>query len=475
MGVMGRRDGMLDYVSDRISGKTILIEPIVEGGLDRWVKQQSPATAAWISANGFKGKPGQHLLIPDAAGGIGAVALGVAHGRDIWSYGGLPLGLPEGAYRLPDSMAAENATAAALGWALGGYVFDRYKKRARQPARLAMPKTADKDSVRREANAIFLVRDLVNTPAEDMGPAELAAAAREVARAGGARFSTIVGEDLLQKNYPCIHAVGRASSRAPRLIDLRWGSRGPKVTLVGKGVCFDSGGLDIKGANWMLMMKKDMGGAAHVLALSQMIMAAGLDLRLRLLIPAVENSISANAYRPMDIIRSRKGLTVEIGNTDAEGRVILCDALTEADGEKPDLLVDMATLTGSARVALGPDLPVLYANDDAVAESALRHGKAVDDALWRLPLHKPYRRMIDSKIADINNSGDSPFAGSITAALFLADFVDPATHWMHFDIMAWNPNARPGRPEGGEAQAIRGLFSLIAERAGRPRGKKPRG
>ena len=237
----------------------------------------------------------------------------------------------------------------------------------------------------------------------------------------------------------------------PRLIDFRWGRRGPKVTLVGKGVCFDSGGLDLKGAANMQLMKKDMGGAAHVLGLAQMIMAAGLDLRLRVLIPAVENSVSSNAYRPLDIIRSRKGLSVEIGNTDAEGRVILCDALAEADGEKPDLMIDMATLTGAARVALGPDLPALFANDDAVAESALRHGKAVDDPLWRMPLHKPYRRMIDSKIADINNSGDSPFAGAITAALFLADFVDPATRWLHLDIMAWNSRARPGRPEGGEA------------------------
>jgi len=465
---------MLDHISDRISGHAIPIEPIAEGGLERWARQQSPITQAWIAANGYKAKAGQHLLIPDASGAIGLVALGVNHGRDIWSYGDLPLALPEGAYRLPDSLGAENATAAALGWALGGYAFDRYKKRPRQPARLAMPRHADKDAVRREASAIFLVRDLVNTPAEEMGPAELAAAAREVARVHKAKFSVIVGDDLLKKNYPCIHAVGRASSRAPRLIDIRWGNRGPKITLVGKGVCFDSGGLDIKGADWMLMMKKDMGGAAHVLALAQMIMAANLPVRLRLMIAAVENSISANAYRPMDIFRSRKGLTVEIGNTDAEGRVILCDALTEADSEKPDLLIDMATLTGAARVALGPDLPVLYANDDAVAEAALRHGKAADDALWRLPLHKPYRTMIDSPIADINNSGKSPFGGSITAALFLADFVDPATHWMHFDIMAWNPGKRPGRPEGGEAQAIRGLFSLIAERAGRAPAKAKR-
>ncbi len=465
---------MLEHVSDRIAGNAVPVEPVADGSFERWIRQQSPVTQAWVAANGYKAKAGQHLLIPDSSGAIGLVALGVSSGRDIWSYGDLPLSLPEGAYRLPDSLPAESATAAALGWVLGGYAFDRYKKRSRQPARLLMPRQADKDAVRREASAIFLVRDLVNTPAEEMGPAELAAAARDVAKAHGAKCSVIVGDDLLKKNYPCIHAVGRASSRAPRLIDMRWGKRGPRITLVGKGVCFDSGGLDIKGADWMLLMKKDMGGSAHALALAQMIMAADLPVRLRLLIPAVENSISGNAYRPMDIIRSRKGLTVEIGNTDAEGRVILCDALAEADSEKPDLLIDMATLTGAARVALGPDLPVMYANDDAVAEAALRHGKAADDAVWRLPLHKPYRKMIDSPIADINNSGKSPFAGSITAALFLADFVDPATHWMHFDIMAWNPAKRPGRPEGGEAQAIRGLFSLIAERAGRPRAKAKR-
>jgi len=470
---------MLEHLTDRAVRDAIPIEPIAEGGLERWLARQRAAVRSWIAANRFLAKPGQHLLIPDTEGRIGAVALGVqapgaqvaTHGRDIWSYGALPFGLPEATYRLPDDMPAAAATAAGLGWALGGYGFTRYKEREREPARLVLPKSADKAAVRREAGAVFLVRDLVTTPAEDMGPAELADAARAVAKAGGARYAVIVGDELLKRNYPCIHAVGRASSRAPRLIDFRWGRRGPKVTLVGKGVCFDSGGLDLKGAANMQLMKKDMGGAAHVLGLAQMIMAAGLDVRLRVMIPAVENSVSSNSYRPMDIIRSRKGLSVEIGNTDAEGRVILCDALAEADGEKPDLMIDMATLTGAARVALGPDLPALFANDDATAESALRHGKAVDDPLWRMPLHKPYRRMIDSRIADINNSGDSPFAGAITAALFLQDFVDPATRWLHLDIMAWNSRARPGRPEGGEAVAIRGLYALIADLAERDRGK----
>jgi leucyl aminopeptidase len=458
---------MLEHLTDRASRDAIPIEPIAEGGLEGWLKAQPAATRNWVAANRFLAKPGQHLLIPDGEGRIGAVALGVAADKDIWSYGGLPMALPEGSYRLPDEMPEAAATAAGLGWALGGYGFTRYKKRERDPARLALPRGADKAAVRREAEAVFLVRDLVNTPAEDMGPAELAAAARAVAKAGKARFSVIVGDELLKRNYPSIHAVGRAGSRPPRLIDLRWGARGPKVTLVGKGVCFDSGGLDLKSSANMLLMKKDMGGAAHVLGLAQMIMAAGLALHLRVLIPAVENSVSANAYRPRDIIRSRRGLSVEIGNTDAEGRVILCDALAEADSEKPDLLIDMATLTGAARVALGPDLPALFANDDGLAEQALKHGKAADDPLWRMPLYKPYRRMIDSPVADINNSGDSPFAGSITAALFLADFVDPATRWIHLDIMAWNGRTRPGRPEGGEAVAIRGLYGMIAEMAGK--------
>ncbi len=457
---------MLEHLSDRAPRDATPIEAVAEGGLERWLSGQSERTRSWVAATGFQARPGQHLLIPDGEGRLGAVALGVERGRDIWSFGGLPLALPPGTYRLSEDMPEAEATAAGLGWALGGYGFTRYKKREREPARLALPRSADKAAVRREAEAVFLVRDLVNTPSEEMGPAELAAAARAVAKAGGARVSVIVGQDLLKRNFPCIHAVGRASVREPRLIDLRWGRRGPRVTLVGKGVCFDSGGLDIKSASNMLLMKKDMGGAAHVLGLAQMVMAAGLELRLRVLIPAVENSISGNAYRPLDVIRSRKGLSVEIGNTDAEGRVILCDALAEADSEKPDLLIDMATLTGAARVALGPDLPALFANDDALAAAALRHAGAVDDPLWRLPLHKPYRRLIDSRVADINNAGDSPFAGAITAALFLADFVDPGTRWLHLDIMAWNGRARPGRPEGGEAVGIRALYALIAETAG---------
>ncbi|MEZ5831382.1 MAG: leucyl aminopeptidase family protein, partial [Dongiaceae bacterium] len=340
--------------------------------------------------------------------------------------------------------------------------FQRYKKRDGALARLVWPAGVDRASVRRLAAAITLARDLINTPAEDMGPPHLAEAAKLVAQAHKAKFSVIVGDDLLKKNYPAIHAVGRASARPPRLIDLSWGSSGPRLVLVGKGVCFDSGGLDLKPSSGMLLMKKDMGGAALMLALAQMIMEAGLKIRLRLLIPAVENSVDGNAYRPLDVIRTRKGITVEIGNTDAEGRVVLCDALAEAHKDKPDLILDAATLTGAARVALGPELPALFCNDDDIADAILRHGKAEDDPLWRLPLHKGYRALLDSKVADINNMGSGPYAGAITAALYLQEFIDPGTRWAHIDTFAWNSRDRPGRPEGGEALGLRALFSFVS-------------
>ncbi|MBF0391146.1 MAG: leucyl aminopeptidase family protein, partial [Alphaproteobacteria bacterium] len=313
----------------------------------------------------------------------------------------------------------------------------------------------------------ILVRDLINAPASHMGPEELAAAAQDLAARHAARCRVVVGEALLNENWPAVHAVGRASDRAPRLIDLRWGDeQAPRVTLVGKGVCFDSGGLDIKPSSGMKLMKKDMGGAAHALGLAHMVMAANLPVRLRVLIPAVENAVSGRAMRPLDVIGTRKGTTVEIGNTDAEGRLILCDALAEADGEKPALLLDMATLTGAARVALGTELPALFSNDDKLAEDILRHGRRTRDPLWRLPLWAGYRRQLDSKVADLSSISDSPFAGAVTAALFLQDFVSPTTPWAHIDMMAWNGAARPGRPEGGEAMCLRALFALIAGRHG---------
>jgi leucyl aminopeptidase len=313
-----------------------------------------------------------------------------------------------------------------------------------------------------------LARDLINTPAEDMGPPELAEAAQTLAAKHGARYRVIVGDELLELNYPAIHMVGRAAAKAPRLIDFVWGNENaPKLTLVGKGVCFDTGGLDLKPSGGMRMMKKDMGGAATLLGLASAIMEAKLPVRLRVMVPAVENAVAGNAFRPLDIIKTRKGMTVEVGNTDAEGRLILCDALYEACNERPTLLIDMATLTGAARTALGPELPALFANDDAVADELLRFGLNESDPLWRLPLWKPYRQMIVSPIADLNNVSESSFAGAITAALYLDAFVTPGTPWIHIDTYAWNQKSRPGRPEGGEALAMRALYALIEHRFGR--------
>ena len=347
------------------------------------------------------------------------------------------------------ALSAGEADAAALGWALATYRFDRYRKQRQDFASLAWPAPARRAAVERAANAIFLVRDLITTPAADMGPAELAHAVAAVAQRFGARCSVTEGDDLLQRGYPAVHAVGRASARAPRLIDLTWGDKdAPKVTLCGKGVCFDTGGLDIKTASGMKLMKKDMGGAAILLGLSQMIMDAALPIRLRLLIPAVENSISGDAVRPLDVIRTRKGLSVEIGNTDAEGRVVLADALAEAASERPAMVIDCATLTGAARVALGTELPALFCNDDALADRLLAAGQSTGDPLWRLPLWQPYRRYVDGKTADLNNAPEHAFAGAITAALFLAEFVEPACPWAHLDIMAWNTR-QPARPAGG--------------------------
>ena len=348
---------------------------------------------------------------------------------------------------------------------LGNYAFTRYGKKPGRALRLLAPDGADTARVRRIAEAVCLTRDLINTPTNDMGPAALETAVRRLGAAHGAAVTSIAGDELLAKNFPMIHAVGRASSDAPRLIDLRWGpSDAPKVTLVGKGVCFDTGGLDIKPASSMLLMKKDMGGAANVLGLASMIMSAGLKLRLRVLIPAVENAIAGNAFRPGDILPSRKGITVEIGNTDAEGRLVLGDALALADEEEPQLLIDMATLTGAARVALGPDLPPFYTDDDSFAAELSAAGNAVEDPLWRMPLWKPYEARLASKVADTNNVNADGFAGSITAALFLKKFVEKAGTWAHFDIFGWNPVEKPHCPVGGEAQAIRALERVLAGR-----------
>ncbi len=442
--------------------------PITALGKDklaRWLAGQPQSVRAWVESVKFTAEPGEIALVAGANGRIARVLVGIGGAGDLWTYAGLPARLPRGRFRIEAELDARAATRATIGWSLGFYSFARYKPGKAMDARLVWPKGADRAAVERTVSAMTLVRDLVTTPAADMGPVELAAAARAVARRHGARCSIVVGDELLRRNFPLVHAVGRASTRAPRLIDLRWGSpSAPRVTLVGKGVCFDTGGLDIKSDAGMKLMKKDMGGAAHALALAGMVMAAKLPVRLRVLIPAVENSISGNAMRPLDVVRSRKGLSVEIGNTDAEGRLILADALTEADSEKPNLLIDFATLTGAARVALGPELPAMFSNDDTLAGDFLRHAEAEGDPLWRLPLWRPYRRLLDSKVADLNNISDGPFAGAITAALFLQEFVMPNTPWAHFDVYSWNSSARPGRPEGGEAQTLRAAFALIEER-----------
>jgi len=454
---------VLDHLITR-AAKSVPILPIREKALAAWTKAQPAPAQAWLKAAGFKAKPGAFCLIPDGRGRPARILVGVGDGVDRWSLAGLPEKLPLGIYRLEeDDIAPAEADAHAFAWAMGCYRFQHFKSEPKEFAKLIWPNLADRDSVSRLVKAIGLARDLINMPAEDMGPPELAAAARRVAQAEKAKLSVIVGNDLLKKNYPTIHAVGRAAAKAPRLIDLRWGDKGPKLTLVGKGVCFDSGGLDLKPASGMQMMKKDRGGAATLLGLAQMIMAAKLPVRLRLLVPAVENAVAGNAFRPWDVIRTRKGITVEIGNTDAEGRLILCDALTEAENDKPDLVIDMATLTGAARVALGPDLPVLFANDDDLADQLLRHGQSLGDPLWRLPLWQPYRKMLDSKVADIGNAADSPFAGAITAALYLAEFVSPTTKWMHIDTMAWTSGKGAGRPDGGEPLGLRALFAFVAE------------
>jgi leucyl aminopeptidase len=447
------------------AGKSAIpIVPVSAGDLKSWLDSQPAAVARWLRATAFKAMPGQVQPVPDRDGDVALAALGM--GKDaLWCYAALPGALPAGSYRIDAVLDPGEASVAALGWALGTYAFDRYRETETGTASMAWPKGANRSQVRRTAEATALVRDLINTPASDLGPEQLADAVLAVGRTHGARVSIIEGDALLRRNYPTIHAVGRASARAPRLVDLRWGTKGPRVTLVGKGVCFDSGGLDLKTAGGMKLMKKDMGGAAHVLGLATMIMDAKLPVRLRLLVPAVENSVSGNAMRPLDVIKTRKGLTVEVGNTDAEGRLILCDALAEADRESPDLIVDCATLTGAARVALGTDLPALFCADQQMMLRLMELGTELSDPLWPLPLYGPYRSLLDSKVADLNNISEGGYAGAITAALFLQSFVSEDTTWIHIDLMGWNTRARPGRPVGGEAMGMRALYALIEDMA----------
>lgn len=423
--------------------------------------------ADWVERNAYSGRAGTTLFVP-AENETGSAVLFGTNGEanhQPFALGVLAMRLPSGDYQLDARFP--DPEFAVLGFALSSYRFETYRKSAERTARLVVPENIDLKRIGAVLDGIHLTRDLINTPANDLGPEELAHSIRSLFEDNGGTGEIVLGDDLLERGFPMVHAVGRASSRAPRLADFYWGEAdAPKVTLVGKGVIFDTGGLDIKPSSAMLLMKKDMGGAANVLGLAAMIMAAELPVRLRVIVPCVENSISGSAFRPGDVLQSRKGLSVEIGNTDAEGRLVLADALALADEEKPDLLVDMATLTGAARVALGPDLPPFFTHDDELAEEIALVSEAAVDPLWRLPLWKPYMKYLESRIADINhiNTSGTGFAGSITAALFLSRFVENTEAWVHFDIYGWTPAEQPGKPYGGEAQGIRCLFDLVSER-----------
>lgn len=436
--------------------------------LDQWLRSQSEPVRRLAEVQGFRGEPKQVALLPaNNTDWIAAIGVADRTALDSWALAKAAEALPTGSYRLTEGIPG----AGALGWLLAQHAFTRYRpaKPDKGPRVLLTSEPARIEELVAVARATALVRDLVNTPTEDMGPVQLQQEIERVGTAGGAQVTTTSGDALL-KDYPMIHAVGRAAAadRGPRLVELLWGDPShPRLALVGKGVCFDTGGLDIKPASGMRLMKKDMGGAAHALALAQLVMEQRLPVRLHLLVPAVENAISGAALRPGDVVKSRNGLTVEIHNTDAEGRLILADALTRALEQEPELLIDFATLTGAARVALGPDLPATFANDEAVVAALLAAGEAVSDPLWRLPLWSPYEELLTSDVADIANAGDSPFAGAVTAALFLQKFVPARVPWVHFDTFAWRPAAQPGRPKGGDALGLRAAWRMLTERYGR--------
>lgn len=437
------------------------------GNFDAFIAHTDARTREWLAATEFRAKPHAHALLPATDGSIGQVLVTVRDAGDIFALAHLPLALPPGDYTLATHHDPLDAYAAALGWGLGAYQFSRYRKNVRAPATLVIAASEAVARAEKTLAASTLIRDLVNTPTEDMGPQHLADVARSLAKEFGAVFREWVGDELLANNFPAIHAVGRASHRPPRLIELTWGDENnPRIAIVGKGVCFDTGGLNIKGADGMRQMKKDMGGGAHALGLARLIMAMKLPVRLHMLVPAVENAIAGNAYRPGEIVATRKGLAIEIGNTDAEGRVVLSDALTLAAESMPDLIIDFATLTGAARVALGPELPATFANDDALFAELNAASAATRDPLWRMPLWQNYNDMIKSRIGDIVNTG-GPQAGAVTAALFLEHFVPRDQKWIHIDLFAWTPKPSPGRPEGGEAQTLRATFAMLENKYSR--------
>ena len=436
---------------------------IEQADLEDWLKTQPAQVADWVSDNGFSASLGSTLVVPNTKGRVDMALFGYGdaarRARGRFHLASAATSLPEGVYRavgLPPEMTEQEA----LGWLLAGYAFDRYKDQKPAQARLVAPDGIDAQRLEVIAAGEALTRDLINTPASDMGPADLEAACADLAKTHGAQIEVIRGEALLEQNFPMIHTVGRAADQAPRLVDMRWGSEGPTLTLVGKGVCFDTGGLNLKPGASMGLMKKDMGGAATVLGLAHMIMGTGMKVQLRVLIPAVENSVSSNAYRPGDILTARNGLTVEINNTDAEGRLVLADALALGAEEDPDLMISMATLTGAARVAVGPDLAPYYTDDDSATQALEAGAKDVADPVWRLPFHAPYEAMIEPGIADLDNAPKGGFAGSITAALFLRRFAGD-TRYMHFDIYGWNSTAAPARPKGGVGMGARALLAAL--------------
>jgi leucyl aminopeptidase len=454
----------MSVISDRKAHEKAV--PILATDAKRLPKLLAALTAAearLAEAMGFDGSPDSFCVLPDAKGNIARVLAGVREGSDPWALAALPQRLPRGRYALGKGPVAIAPEAAAFAWDLGSYQYTRYKKGKRKPADLQVDGSSKVRASLELAHAVRLVRDLVNTPAEDMGPEDLSDVAREQAERFGGEFDEWVGDELVSQNFPAIHAVGRAAVRPPRLLEINWGNpKHPRLAIVGKGVCFDSGGLDIKSAEGMRLMKKDMGGAAHAIALARLVMQRNLPIRLQMLVPAVENAISGNSFRPGDVVRTRKGLTIEVGNTDAEGRVVLCDALAYAVEGNPKTVIDFATLTGAARVALGPELPALFANDEKLARRLLEAAEAESDPMWRLPLWRNYRRLFDSDVADINNSGRAGFAGSIVAALFLDRFVPQEVAWAHFDVYSWNDVSRPGRPLGGEAQGLRAVLAALS-------------
>jgi len=444
-----------------------------EDEFDAWRAMQPASMQRWLSEQNFNGEKNRVVLLPDSDGGLSAAVAGLGRRQgalSLWHAAGVAERLPPRRFRLAQEFNAEEATQLCLGFAYGAYRFERYRPAKHDAASLEAPLNADQRFASLAAESLRMARDWINTPAADLGPMQLAGAARTLAERHQAAFHEWVGEDLLSANFPAIHAVGRASAAAPRLLELRWPGHGdetyPRLTLLGKGVCFDSGGLDIKSGSGMALMKKDMGGAAVALALAHMLMSVKIRAQLRVLVPAVENSISGNAYRPGDVLATRKGLSVEVGNTDAEGRLVLCDALALADAEHPDLIIDFATLTGAARVALGPELPALFGNDDAVVRDLAAVAAAEHDPLWPMPLWPGYEDELASKIADLNNVSSSAFAGAIFGALFLKRFVTESPRWLHIDLYAWNPKDRPGRSVGAEPQALRGVYRYLVKRYG---------